>query len=567
MAALDSLHLLGTHVFYGTKQSIDIKSFPVIRPYTEAPRIPMEERAVALYRHCPSLLLVKRQTGHYTPDPASVYYTMENMRFHSDGTPSYIHPALLLFFMRCFVVGSGNNAKNWNYIIKSQLYMGPRDKFDIRPCAPMAVRVKRAKTNIIRDGCQSRTCKTPSTPIHPISEYVVQQRMCRVCMGHMVAGAENWFSMCEIRRWCAEGFLNVTFNRWMSWPLQFIFAGIVCAETMELKLTTLDEFETLGRRFMECPMDVVIPAWYGMSKMHRTWLSTIGGPLFWRHATDLNSHGAWTEKHIEATQATDVYNVFGWSLCVGGSHIVEKDWFGKFIQSVDDPDNSDTVYPFRVLKIATGKRPRYGIMKSSTYETWRRLLLGARVRIRVCSVDFEPFLKDQCVVDASKPVPTTLPRNTAIHVINAHRITWGAMVRLLRTVGSRQTLTLYGSFQASFMEPPVVFADIVHTFRFLNGLSDPDIHYKVIIHEPGPELKALGFVSDHADEERVLKAPPTLCPPAALAKHPLWQTHFPFVLVMAALAMRPLSRYPIPAAVITQLVPDFVNPTKRMRLI
>jgi hypothetical protein len=557
---LEDCHILGSVIYYPASLSSTLGSYPNRRDYQFPPKLPFDEDEKWLYCHLPTLLLTKRRSGKYLPSLYSIFLTLENLRFNPDGTVSYFHPSFVYYLCKCFLATKNNvlvrvTSRNLHM---SSFYSGPTTIFRTPIITqPYADRVKTACTYAIGRDCMAKGCHDTKSQIHPASLYILGDRVCRACMSRIFFNNEEWLSVSNMNTWFADGFNNVTINRWATKPLRYTLIGMFYG-ILTSKELSLDQYTQLGRTICEWPSDHVIDILTQLGSVDLLYMSHMFGPLAWKQITSLETK---TLSHYSKIFESPNFLFFGWSPLPTGTRLPPASVFGTPLYSIDDPYNDPSEFPMRVFMVDKDRLKRYVIMRGSTYSVWRHLLRGSKLELRTCIVGYIPPV--ECL-DGSLPL---LRVNTSPVVIvsNSECLTWGRLSRLLQ---SCERLILYGSLRASIEGqhvPSGCFADILLTFRFLKSIQTTHIRYNVIIHDPGFELEALDFLDDpSADEEKaLLTGEPSPCLSTSLKKHPGWINHPQIPALMKALGMNPLKNITaIPTRILLLLMP----PQKRKRL-
>ncbi len=385
---------------------------------------------------------------------------------------------------------------------------------------------------------------------------------------HFNGSTAAWFSLAQVRTWFKEGLLTATLDHWTSRPIRTILVGIIYARAIGRPHMSLDDYAGLGQFAIECPVDRLIDEW-PMDRKTVGVLSHIFGALSWRHIHTMWEHHTRlvTNNGLGKTLMSPVFRYLGWMPMPSGTWAPVKELCGRPLDSIDSPINDTDPHPFRsfVITSVDSIRLRYVLMKGTTYTVWRTLLLGAKVEIHAAAIDYVPSHHDKAY-DAGSPVPTKKPTKD-FAVYNAHRLTWGSMVRYLSMLTEESTMHLYGSLRASIAGEKMgahegVFADVLMTFGYLSTLKDPSIRYNVILHKPGPELKGLSFQDDPAvDCEVKVVTERELCPDlSAFDAHPAWTERFRLPALMKALNMIPLRDQKVDDSLMVPILPERKQP-------
>lgn len=514
------------------------------------------EKDADILSHFPSLVLRKRPTGVYLPTSISTLNTIRHVGFDKNGRITIVHPRLVLFFIRMFCNLRGIRISSTDL---SPIYSGPPRKLRAGHVVDILQRIQTFTTNVVGGECHASACQETNAPIYPQSAYVMGRSVCHTCMSHFITHNNQWFTMGQIETLFSEGFRHATFSHWRSKPLKYILIGLVIADTLDDDLSLLDDYDVIGRRFCEWPPDMMFHLWNGISRTDLKKFSYLAGPLTWRQLTDLHTQYPRIQKLMAPYLHTDLFQKFGWHPLPIGTRIIHDRYFGTPITSIDDPENSEDERPLYILKTRYYRGYRYVIMKSSTYLAWRTMLTTARVEIYACHDGFQPYA-DPPAIDGSKSmVASMIPTEGSVVVYNAHCLSWGGLLRLLRATQTR-SLILHGSIYHGLNSDVSCFADILLTFRFLHSLPSA---YKdnVIIHAPGPGLRPIGLdKGEHEDlETAFLKSTPTLLPPPEISHHSIWRHRVTFLMLMKGLCMHPMVNHPIPLELMAPLYPKITT--------
>lgn len=533
---LDSFHLLGDTIFYPTIPCRKMASQPKIRAFAVEVKIPVEKEDAWLYARMPSLVLEKTRSGKYRPSLSSLHATFVNLRFSRDGKVSHIHPRLMYFICRAFVATCNGLESTAIKLTSAAIYTGPPKKLSYPPSIPYEKIIKNSIGNTV-GACQIKRCKTPTLDTHPNSKYILGVSACRACLSG-IFNDDSWFSVTDINRWFAEGFLATTINHWIRKPIKHTLIGLMCSRIFQLDHTTIPEYTDLGKLASVWPVDTCIDHWDKLLVRSLKMLANMFGMLAWRQCFSMALEYRHLKQKYERVFMDVAFRYFGWMPLPCGSWHPNPAIFGTPLRSIDDPHNDDTEFPFRCFEICYKNRRRYIVMKGSTYTAWRLLLLGAEVEIHAAAVGYNPQFDFK--VDASKPLPSFSRFQDTIPVFSAEHLTWGTLARLLRT---KKKLVLYGSLAASLEGStcPGVFADVLLTFLYLEPLQTHLLRYRVITHSPGFELTSLDFDDrdSEAQESALIKA--KLCSPSTkLPLNPAWKRGLRIPALMVALKMPPM---------------------------
>lgn len=577
---LSKLHLLLDTIFYPAQNTRSLLSTPQIRPYAEgaAPKLPIKAEEAWLYRHLPLLLLEDRPGGGYRVDPRSAMNVLHSLRFTAEGRVVYLHPALMIQLGKYFLAARlGRSDIKTGDMIKSTVFTGDKRLRSVPVMDPIIGRLDRLTTATM-DPCKARRCTTPEEAVHPRSEFIMGAAMCNSCIQKAFKGdATNWISLTEARRSFAPAMLEATLNKWLDKPLRFVLTGMALDGVAPLenrKPVTLEDYEWLGRDFLECPVDRTLERW-PMEKTTIRQLLELCDPLAWRQLLSFwKSTRAMHSKMIGRTLLDENFRFFGWTVIEVGCKSFHSCVIGPTLTSIDDADNSPEDYALREIRIGPDENHvRRVLMRGSVYTVWRRLLHGYRLQITATSLDYAPN-HHTVAVDASQPLHYAVIKSatTDLAIYHAEHLTYGALARVMAAVPSAVAVHLYGSVAASVAgkvdDRPLregLLADLVFTFRYfeLNDLqSSKDSVINVRISPVGPELIPLCVVADRKtmeqlDMEKAMLANRLPVPvfPQQIEQHPAWKQRLRMPILLQQLNHVLMRGVKLPLVYIQRLMP------------
>jgi len=497
-------------VFYPTPGNQSFGNRLMVQDSTESPQIPCspEDENVFL---SPAVEL-ERAGDTVAITALSAMCLSTNLWFDVSGRVEYMSPCLLWFLCTAYLVANGSEKKRFS-VLPPSVFIGDRRIFNVPSPRYYAWTCKNMVHNSVYPHCK---CKKhgrigmSDTRVHPDSEFVVGQPVCRTCYNvYFERPPAGWIHKSRLERLFSPDMIRVVISPLLKGSLQHVLMGAVIwrmrsphnpgASVSKLlrhgREYALSPRHSLSRAAELCPLLLMAVR---MTK----------DPVVWRMYLD-----AQKAKHPGFTDMTDFktdpalrsfHEHTGWHVrppgsrpcrAVHGETTLEDPTVPALFQSIrfsrHDVVCMDTDMHAVLLRLREGD--------------------GRTVRLVVCSPDYQPA---HCTLDARGiGVPTALPPRTS--VAYSECVTWSFLLAVMKKA---KHTTLYGCPEKSAGAigsdpgaPGEPGKPVRGVYAELLMLSRADAGFEALTTAP-PGVECTPLSGDKALSEataRFLRSPPT----------------------------------------------------------